>query len=205
MEVLPLFSQPVYINMVELTDTIISDVSNTDVEHIESEYINNGSMSLDTQWLTSSPETMAIVDNEMDRYVHDVLGIARQRHYIQHQSSWVNYHREGDSAAQHSHVNSMFSGCLYIKTPPESGEFRFNVPAMSPTYITQTVNPDLSESNIYNMREVSIQPEEGMVILFPSHLPHSVSKCNTNLPRYSVAFNYFIKGVFGNDIDNLRL
>ena len=80
MEVLPLFSQPVYINMVELTDSIIADVSNTDVEHIESEYINNGSMSLDTQWLTSSPETMAIVDNEVDRYVHDVLGMARHTH-----------------------------------------------------------------------------------------------------------------------------
>jgi len=207
MEVLPLFSQPVYINMVTLTDTIIADVINSEIEHVENDdamYANNGSMSLDTQWLKSSPETMSVVDGEMDRYVHDVLGIARQRHYIQHQSSWVNYHRRGDSAANHSHVNSMFSGCLYVKIPPDSGEFRFNVPSMTPTYITQTINPDLSESNIYNMREVNIQPEEGMVILFPSHLPHSVSQCETD-GRYSIAFNYFIKGVFGHDIDTLQV
>ena len=37
MEVLPLFSQPVYINMVTLTDTIISDVINSEIEHVEND------------------------------------------------------------------------------------------------------------------------------------------------------------------------
>ena len=47
--------------------------------------------------------------------------------------------------------------------------------------------------------------EEGDVVLFPSHLEHSVRENITNLDRYSVAFNYFAKGILGKEEYQLKI
>ena len=78
---------------------------------LDNAYKKNGFMSQDTQWLSNNLDVKDIVDTHMDIYVHEALAISR-RHRIQHQSSWINYHGIGDSAAEHTHPNSMFSGCF---------------------------------------------------------------------------------------------
>ena len=208
-EIIPAFSQPIYVNTVELDDYLISEVvnspTNDDSFHHDPTYRNNGSMSVDRQWLQSHPEIRNIVEEHLDNYVFNELGIGRQRHQLIHTCSWVNMHKNGDVAQGHTHTNSMFSGVMYFKIPENSGELRFHCPAIIPTYVTQTVLPDIVRSNVYNMREINIMPEVGMIIIFPSHLAHSVSVNESNEQRYSMAFNYFMKGQFGYDDNSLTI
>ena len=104
--------------------------------------------------------------------------------------------KEGAFHFPHNHTSSWVSGVLYLNTPNNPDNNEGSISFTTSGYKLPNKNKPF---------EKIFKPNPGDIILFPSHLPHSVSKCNTNLPRYSVAFNYFIKGVFGNDIDNLRL
>jgi len=36
-----------------------------------------------------------------------------------------------------------------------------------------------------------------MILLFPSHLTHAVKPNNSNEDRYSIAFNYILRGEYG--------
>ena len=207
-QILALFSQPVYINMERLPQSIIDAVGNTEHEVLEcndSLYSQNGLMSKDRQWLSTQPETRELVEKHLDHYVYETLGIARERCQLIHQSSWCNMHTPGHCGAGHCHTNSMFSGVLYTQIPENSGTIRFHIPNMFPTYVTQTVLPDIRESNIYNMREAEIQPQEGMILCFPSHLNHTIGVHEGVGKRFSMAFNYFMKGAFGYDDNALTL
>ncbi len=126
-EVLPLFSQPVYVDTLALDDSMVQSVINTECEYVAADTIGNNGAQSNTQWLQEQPEIRNLVEEYLDHYVYNILGINRQRHQLVHQSSWVNKHVKGDKGDGHSHTNSMFSGCLYFKVPPNSGELRFHV------------------------------------------------------------------------------
>ena len=99
----------------------------------------------------------------------------------------------------------MFSGVMYFKCPPNSGDITFYVPSMIPTWCTQTLYPEVKEYNTYNMRESRIPVKDGMILLFPSHLAHAVRPNNSNEDRYSIAFNYILRGDYGYDDHQLKL
>lgn len=208
MEILPLFSTPVYVDLCDIHDEYLISVENTVFTNPcgdDATYGRNGSISSNTRWLETVPELKRIVEAHLNEYVFSILGASRQSVYLEHQSSWVNLHQEGDRAASHVHVNSMFSGVVYLEVPKDSGDIIFSIPSMIPTYATNTVNLDIVDSNIYNMREFPITPEKGMILIFPSHIPHYVTHSKALTHRYSVAFNYFLKGSVGYDESRLTL
>ena len=202
-QIVQLFSQPLYINKVNITQTIIDNVINTPMLSDNGGY-KNGSMS-ETQWLTSQPEIRTIVEDHLSEYIFGVLAIDSNKHKIELSSSWVNLHKPYDSGVNHSHSNAMYSGVMYFKTPPNSGDIVFKIPAMYPTFCSQTLYPEVVDYNQYNMREARITPQEGMIMCFPSHLSHSVYVNESNEDRYSMAFNYILRGEYGRDDHYLKL
>lgn len=208
MEVLPLFSTPVYIDFCDIHEGDIISAENAQFVNpcdLDPTYGKNGSISTNTRWLETVPNLKRIIDAHMNQYVFGVLGASRETVYLEHLSSWVNLHHEGDRAASHVHVNSMFSGVVYLEVPENSGDLIFSLPSMFPTCTTNTVNLDIVDPNLYNMREFPIAPEQGMIVIFPSHIPHYVTASRSPLHRYSVAFNYFVKGSVGYDESRLTL
>ena len=117
----------------------------------------------------------------------------------------MHLHKQALSTFKFHYFCAEFSGCLYIRVPENCGEFRMRMPTMFPTYLTSTVQPDIMESNYLNQREFPNEPCDGTIIIFPSHLPHSVSPSETDQDRYSCAFNYFLKGPFGYEDTALTL
>mgnify|MGYP001366784314 CR=1 FL=1 len=204
-QVVQLFSQPLAINQIatDKFDKISNAASDTIMDSVNAGH-NNGQMS-DTQWLLTQPEVKTIVEQHLSAYVFGVLAIDEKKHYLQHTSSWVNKHVPGDNAQGHSHSNAMFSGVLYFKVPPNSGSIIFHLPALFPTFCTQTLYPEVREYNEYNMREATINPVTGMILCFPSHLPHSVAENLSNEDRYSMAFNYILRGEYGEKDHYLKL
>ena len=198
----PLFSTPLYVN--HITDDEFSIVAqaviNTDCPKLNT-YEGNGYMSDDTVWLDNHTDVKNIMEKYLDDYVHKQLAISK-RHQLSHCTSWVNLHKPGDIGQSHVHSNSMFSGVLYVKVDRDSGPIRFQYPSMIPTYMTHQIEVDLDDNNIYNMREAVINPNNKMILLFPSHLSHDIAPNLSTIDRYSMAFNYFLKGTFGNDAES---
>ena len=124
----------------------------------------------DTKWLDNQPEIRRIVEDHLAQYLYGVLAIDPEKHPMQLTSSWVNKHKPGDGGGQHSHSNAMFSGVMYFQTPRDSGDIVFTCSSIL---------------------------QEGMIMFFPSHLSHYVKVNKSKEDRYSMAFNYILRGEYG--------
>ena len=198
----PLFSQPLYVAGDTLTDAMVDYVTNLSFHHDPMK--NNGQTTDEQMLLDGCPEMKVLIEKHLNFYVYTILKIDR-KFRLQHHCSWATKHVTGDKANKHSHCNSVFSGVLYIKTMPTSGKIAFHNDGYRPTYITPTLQPDLTEHNIYNSTEWTITPQDGMIVLFPSTLEHSVDVNMELEDRYSVAFNYWLHGSYGSNTNRLTV
>ena len=67
-------------------------------------------------------------------------------------------------------------------------------------------NFELSGDNGINKLVYKVNVKDGDLLLFPSHLYHSVEESKTDEERYSLAFNVWVKGEFeASDISELSL
>lgn len=144
----------------------------------------------------------------LDNYVYDYLKIDKKfKHYFL--NSWVNRHIPGDFANEHQHRNSIISGVCYLQTYKNSGGITFFKPTGYTNNFHETIGFDYTEQTLYNSETMTLKPIDGEILLFPSHLLHSVQKNNTNNLRYSLAFNVFFEfenvANTGADIDYLKL
>ena len=80
---------------------------------------------------------------------------------------WININPKGARNEKHTHPSCAFAGTIWIKTPENCGDF-----------------------NLYS--PVSTVPKEGKMIIFPSHLEHSVNENLSDQDRISVSFNLII-------------
>jgi uncharacterized protein (TIGR02466 family) len=100
---------------------------------------------------------------------------------------WANVNRRGAYNKVHLHPGATWSGVYYVDAgdppPPErreSGRLSLLDPttAAQMTFLTGLLRPSLE-----------VAPEDGLMILFPSYLPHMVHPYHGERPRISIAFN----------------
>lgn len=102
-------------------------------------------------------------------------------------SMWANVNRRGQFNRMHFHPGSTWSGTYYVDAgdppPPESplaGCFGFHDP-------NQVAAMSFFVGQLPHGGEIT--PETGMMVLFPSYLPHIVYPYQGGRPRISIAFN----------------
>lgn len=99
--------------------------------------------------------------------------------------AWVNVNRNGDFNKVHVHPGSTWSGTYYVDTgDPIDREAGTPLHLFDPCQGRSTtfLPPFVPTS-------VVIHPEPGLMVLFPSYVPHMVFPHNGNSPRISIAFN----------------
>lgn len=104
-------------------------------------------------------------------------------------TSWANINPPGTSNTLHHHPSCDVSGCIWIKAEKDAGALRM----LNPNEFTQdglliVSNDDIKERYKYSSNYY-FNPIEGNLILFPSHLFHSVTKNMSKEDRISIAFN----------------
>jgi uncharacterized protein (TIGR02466 family) len=105
---------------------------------------------------------------------------------------WFMINSKGGYNHKHGHFDKAdcaLSGVFWIKVPKNSGDIVFYNPE---EYCNYQLDKSYSNiiKNIFNQKNsYSISPQEGKVILFPSHLDHSVEVNNSNEDRISISFN----------------
>jgi hypothetical protein len=82
---------------------------------------------------------------------------------------WLNAMASGQRTSEHSHDENdeLLSGVYFVATPPSSGDLLFYDDPF----------------------EIRVQPEPGMLLLFPPQLPHAVEENRSDRLRLSIAFN----------------
>jgi len=91
--------------------------------------------------------------------------------------AWANVYSSGDYQTPHIHHDSNWSGVYFVS-------------------IDQNINPGNGalilidpRINVKNLKEYTIKPEAGLIVVFPSWLKHWVAPYYGNKKRISIAFN----------------
>tara|TARA_R100001015_G_C4620530_1_gene177488 strand:+ start:725 stop:1336 length:612 start_codon:yes stop_codon:yes gene_type:complete len=113
--------------------------------------------------------------------------------------SWINYSNQNQYHQEHCHTNSYISGVLYINAKEENDAIQFTNNAF------RFLNPNIKHYNVWNSKTRTLNVRTGMLIMFPSHLYHSVKVNRNNYTRTSIAFNTFLKGTIGGGLGELKL
>lgn len=104
-------------------------------------------------------------------------------------SMWININKNGDYNTYHDHAGSLLSGVFWVKTPDNCGNLIFRSPhSFSEHILYENMNPEKAKRlNYYH--SYHFLPKEGQMLLFPSHLLHTVYSNNSTEDRISIAFN----------------
>tara|TARA_R100000687_G_C6419521_1_gene150293 strand:+ start:273 stop:860 length:588 start_codon:yes stop_codon:yes gene_type:complete len=104
--------------------------------------------------------------------------------------SWLTKVKPGGSSGSHTHSNSWLSGVYYPQGNPGFG-IKFFYDNTAPFFTQPTAY------NIYNSSEWVIVPEDNFLILFFSQIRHEIMPNQSEKDRFSLSFNLFPKGEFG--------
>ena len=124
----------------------------------------------------------------------DHLGVDQAKISMNITTSWVNRYHKGHSTHQHHHSNSIISGVYYLEDCDHTAPIQFH---RAPGYVNlwpNTINLPIKTHNALNIDVVTVIPKAGELIMWPSHLAHSVPPNQSDQDRHTIAFNTFVKG-----------
>ena len=98
---------------------------------------------------------------------------------------WANISASGALHAIHSHPNNFLSGIYYVHTHPGADSVNFHDPRPQAGVIRAPV----TELTSQNTDQVVVTVSDGMLLMFPSYLAHSVSPNESDKLRISISFN----------------
>jgi uncharacterized protein (TIGR02466 family) len=104
---------------------------------------------------------------------------------------WLNKNGPGDFNKAHIHPNAILSGAYYVKAPENSGNIELYDPV--PARL-MNVYPVKKRKPI-NLQAIEYRAEEGLLLVFPSWLQHSVQPNKSDDFRVTISFNIGFKPI----------
>lgn len=169
-----------------------------------------GHADTDDKYLLDRPELANLkskILDEVDNFTHEILGISKDVEFYM-LNSWSNRHKPREYNTQHWHSNCVISGVYYMTVAKDSGDIVFNQTHNHVSLFGEMIRLDIdkdAEMNEYNCEEYSFCPEEGDLFLFPWHVMHRVNQNLSEIDRYSIAFNIWMRGKIGDGTCQLSL
>jgi len=121
--------------------------------------------------------------------------------------SWVSFKHPGQHHTMHTHPNSLISGVFYFGEPTQNTpaiKFHKMSGGFNVGYISPKMKKDKRDSK-YAIEYLSVDFTPGLLVLFPSHLHHSVPLNSTDKVRCSLAFNIVPEVGFGDEMNLTEL
>ena len=118
----------------------------------------------------------SFIKTSMDEYLNACIGHTMDYNIIQ---SWMTKTRKGEITTIHNHGMFDIAGVYYYQTNTQDGAIKF-----------LNSNAGMAASQTFLKEyDVSVQPQNGLLILFPAWLNHTVEMNNTDSERMSLSFN----------------
>jgi len=108
---------------------------------------------------------------------------------------WANIKPQGAGHPSHIHPNNFLSGVYYVRAPEAGGRIVFHDPRPQPFLIS----PQTRQRNQYNSRNADLPVRDGLLLLFPAWLDHSVTGNAGESERVSISFNIMFER-FGEEL-----
>jgi uncharacterized protein (TIGR02466 family) len=125
--------------------------------------------------------------NSVKNYLNNIMKLKMD---FQFTTSWVTKTLPNGYSQKHSHKNSFLSGVYY---PIADKNFSIKFYKKSDFWGVQTIEANNLNAEWYGFNIY----ENSALILFPSHLKHSIEKNLSDKTRYSIAFNTLPFGEIG--------
>ena len=106
-------------------------------------------------------------------------------------TSWFTETDIMEQSQYHQHQNSFISGVLYLNVNEDSGSITFE------DFRDEQIKVSCTEYNVLNGNSYTVQPVNGLILLFPSKMWHIVNKNKSEHKRNSLAFNVMPVGTVG--------
>ena len=126
----------------------------------------------------------------LDMFAKNVLQ-AKEKMVIT--QSWTNTNPKGSVHHEHIHPNSIISGVMYFRLDKHLPPIMFSKTQFD------MLKLNFEKFNSMNSETFYLPAVAGELILFPSHLRHSVPKNISDDVRVSLSFNTFVKDNLGSE------
>ena len=130
----------------------------------------------------------------MEYYTKKVLEISDA---LQMENSWITLNKRFQNHHDHDHQNVLFSMCYYpqIEDGAFCVTFQRSILQQGYNFSYTIINP-----NEYNGNRHQIPIKAGDCIIFPAWLFHSSTPNTSEVERYMIGANYFLRGTLGSEI-----
>jgi uncharacterized protein (TIGR02466 family) len=194
-----LFPTPVYFSKLnrELTNEELSFINNIKLNV----YKNKGNTTSYDNYILNN-KVLENLKKELDLRVQDYFDkvISPSNNITPYiTQSWINFTETNQFHHRHNHNNSFLSGVFYINCNEKFDKIKF----YNDKYKLIKLEP--KEWNILNSETWWFSVKTGDIVLFPSSLDHEVETKEGDNTRISLAFNVFIKGTIGSNINLTEL
>lgn len=200
----PLFATPICETKLDLdVDPLVKIADKFEYERME---VGNGWYSSD-KYALDKPEFTELKTKIMDSvnyFIFNFLNVKKDYEFYM-TNSWIVKHDVGDWGQSHIHTNSLFSGVYYLHTNENSGKIVFRKAPTNTNIFPLACDLEFSDWNIYNSKVWTYWPFNNQLLIFPSHMFHSIEKNESDEIRYSIAFNTFVRGKIGSKEFELEL
>ena len=134
---------------------------------------------------------LPFLKNEIYKQIeHYLQNVMKFKIIFQFTTSWATKTLPNGYSQRHSHSNSFLSGVYY---PTGSEYFNIKFYKKNNFWSIKTFENNNLNASWYSLTIA----ENSILILFPSHLKHSIEKNLSNETRYSLAFNTLPLGEIG--------
>lgn len=129
-----------------------------------------------------------IIDLEINNYAKNIMKYDANFVIT---TSWFTETDIMEQSQYHQHQNSFISGVLYLNVNKDSGSITFE------DFRDEQIKVPCTEYNVLNGNSYTVQPVNGLILLFPSKMWHIVNKNKSEHKRNSLAFNVMPVGTVG--------
>lgn len=202
-EIIELFPTPIY--KTYLPEDLAKIISWFDKQEMIGEGVDQANFGQRSKnsYVLHEPEAQDLekfILEEVENFATNFLGYAHSKY--RSTQSWLSYKLPGQHHQQHTHPNSLISGVLYYGNPEvATPAIRFH--KLMAAFNVNEMRPDIPYGEnvpkyAQDYNEVAFEP--GLLLLFPSYVPHSVPLNQSNSVRHSMAFNTVPKESVGKEL-----
>ncbi len=196
--VFPIFPVPVYINRItddkEFNRELVQKVEvlkNSDPEGVEickKEYRIGYTSFFSLNQIQKDPEFGEIAGQILrhGRFFAQTMGFSTENPPLNLITMFGTITAKGCHHELHRHRNSLISGTYYVSANKTSSRISF----LDPKAGFRMHEPGgHAGQTIFSNLEFSVQPQTGLIVMFPSFLEHKVEMQQNDVPRVGITFN----------------
>ena len=212
-KIIPMFSVPLFkTNLGELDPIVKSWLINLEFPHARVGHDgtdNDLDVSDRGMHILDKPQCKLLkqqIQETVNYFVHNVLDVVDTIKFNV-SASWINKHQGTEFIEKHKHPNAMLSGVYYVDVTENTSPIYFDRNYMYSNLWSETVKVPFKgqNNNQYNTDTFAIKPKKGDLLMFPSHVEHTVPTSESDDTRYSLAFNAFARGKIGTGTTQVKL